>query len=308
MLITMLPLPEAPRTPVEGFPLKIALDPAPTSPTDQPGRKKRRGLSLITTTLQAVSNVPLVSPLSAGCREKCVIGSPRAHFSAGASNRCDSGQNKAHAFSKREQISSSAYHKRPNLMQPVFRAVSTSCHAGRDLTGHPRCVRVGNGYDKTRLYTPIRLKTTAVCSPPQYTARTLKWCRVDESAGKRSHRNRSSSPERVRLLQPQLPRTHKRWWPATYSRSQICPGDCFMSLDLKDAYITDDSWDSHLKGWCINTRSSHLGCPCLPALLRDTWIRSATDGNSHPQQPRWLGHSVSSSHKTVLLSQLCCSN
>ncbi len=59
-------------------------------------------------TPQAVSNVPPVSPLSAGCRGKCVINSPRAHFSARASKRCDSGQNKTYTFSKREQISSSA--------------------------------------------------------------------------------------------------------------------------------------------------------------------------------------------------------
>ncbi len=67
-----------------------------------------------------------------------------------------------HIFSKREQKSFSAYHKRPALMQPVFTAVSTSCHAGRGLAGHPRCVRVGNDYGKTRLYSPIRSKTTAL--------------------------------------------------------------------------------------------------------------------------------------------------
>ncbi len=90
-------------------------------------------------------------------------------------------------------------------MQPVFRAVSTSCHAGRGLAGHPWCVRVGNGSDKTRLYTPIHSKTTAhrastVCSPPQCAVRMLK--------------------STVRLLQPLLPRTQKRQWPVTYSRSQ----------------------------------------------------------------------------------------
>ncbi len=47
-------------------------------------------------------------------------------------------------------------------MQPLFIAVSTSCHAGPGLAGHPRCVRVGNDYDKTRLYTPISSKTTAL--------------------------------------------------------------------------------------------------------------------------------------------------
>ncbi len=44
--------------------------------------------------------------------------------------------------------------------------------------------------------------------------------RGDEYAGKRSHRNRSSSPEPVRLLQPLLPRPQERRRPATYSRSQ----------------------------------------------------------------------------------------
>ncbi len=46
---------------------------------------------------------------------------------------------------KREQKYFSAYHKHSALMQPVFKAVvSTPCHAGRGLAGHPRCVRVGN--------------------------------------------------------------------------------------------------------------------------------------------------------------------
>ncbi len=37
-----------------------------------------------------------------------------------------------------------------------------------------QCVRVDNGYDKTRLFTPIRSKTTTVV--PQCAARTLKSC------------------------------------------------------------------------------------------------------------------------------------
>ncbi len=45
-------------------------------------------------------------------------------------------------------------------MQPVFIAVSTPCHVARGLAGHPRCVRVGKGYSKTRLYSPIRSKAT----------------------------------------------------------------------------------------------------------------------------------------------------
>ncbi len=173
------------------------------------------------------------------------------------------------------------------------------------LAGHPRCVRVDNGYDKTRLFTPIRLKTTA-----------LPWCgrhhsaqrgrssparRGDASAGKGSHRSvppaQSESgfyshyfliPKKdgglrpildLRLLNHTLTKRSFRMITLKQILSQIRPGDWFMSLDLKDAYfhiqvaVTDDSWDSHSRGWHINTRSSRLGCPWLPALLRDVWTR-----------------------------------
>ncbi len=138
------------------------------------------------------------------------------------------------------------------------------CHAGRCLAGDPWCVRVGNGYVKMRLYTPIRWKTITLprcarhhiaqqgrSSPPR---------RGDESAAKRSHRSRSSSPERVRLLQPLLPcplfspyssqpildlrlLNHalvKRLFTIITLKqilSQIFPGDWFLSPDLKDAYF-----------------------------------------------------------------------
>ncbi len=103
----------------------------------------------------------------------------------------------------------SKFHLLPTIsVQPVFRSVSTSCHAVRALAGYPRCVRVGNDYDKMRLYTPIRLKTTALprcaCHHSVQRGCSSSPRRGDESAGKRSHRNRSSSPERVGLLQPLL--------------------------------------------------------------------------------------------------------
>ncbi len=50
----------------------------------------------------------------------------------------------------------------PDLMQPVCTTVSSPCHAGRSLAGHPRCVSVGNEYGNMRLYTPIRSKTNAL--------------------------------------------------------------------------------------------------------------------------------------------------
>ncbi len=153
------------------------------------------------------------------------------------SDRCDSGQNKTHAFSKREQKSFSAYHKHPALMQPVCTAVSTPCHVSRGLAGHGR-VNVCNDYGKTRLYTPIRSKNTALLWCARHHSVQRKHSgplrRGDESAGKRSHRNRSSSPERVRLLQPLLPRPQKRGRHATYSRSktpELCPDEKVIQGD-----------------------------------------------------------------------------
>ncbi len=98
--------------------------------------------------------------------------------------------------------------------------------------------RVGNGYGKTRLYSPICSKTTEFPLCPHHHSaqrgRSSPSRRGDESAGKRSHRNRSSSPERVRLLQPLLPCPQKRRWPVTYSRSQTpesSPDEKFVQDD-----------------------------------------------------------------------------
>ncbi len=168
--------------------------------------------------------MPFATPLSAGCRGTCIYGSSRAHYSTQVSDHFDSRQNKTHTFPKREQKYFSNHHNRPALMQQVCTAISNPCHVGQGLAGHPWCVNVANDNGKTKLYTPIRWKTTALprCarhhsalrerpSPPR---------RGDESSGKRSHRYRSYSPERVRLLQPLLPHPQKRWRHATYSRSQ----------------------------------------------------------------------------------------
>ncbi len=130
-------------------------------------RQKEEGSeSRYSTTPQAASNVPLAH--SAGGRGKCVFVphrhtlAPRCLTAVIAESNETQWQNKTHTFFKREQKSFSAYHKRSDLMQPVFTAVSTCCHAGRGLADHPQCVRVGNGNDKMRLYSPIRSKTTVL--------------------------------------------------------------------------------------------------------------------------------------------------
>ncbi len=124
---------------------KIALDPAPQNSwlirrinlawvSRPPGPESRYRQ----TTQQAVSNVPLVTSLSAGCRGKCVIDSPRAHSSARASNRCDSGQNKTHTFSYRVR-ERCARATRPSVFGPKRSRVciSTTCYGIHDPSNGP---------------------------------------------------------------------------------------------------------------------------------------------------------------------------
>ncbi len=97
------------------------------------------------------------------------------------------------------------------LMQQVFRAVSTSCDVGRVLAGHPWRVRVvtatiRQGYT---LQFPRRPPRCA-CHHSVQRGLTSPLRRGDGSAGKRSHRNHSSSQKLVRLLQSLLPRPPKK--------------------------------------------------------------------------------------------------
>ncbi len=169
---------------------------------DQPGRS-RRGPSLTTAGPPRKRPLMCLSP-PRGRREKCVFGSSLARYGTQVCDCCGSRQNKTQTFSKIEQASFSASHKRPALMQPVCTMVLTPCHAGRDLAGHPRCVSLGNEHGKMRLFTPIHSKTTALPRCARHlSAQRRGSCsphRGGESAGKRSHRNRSSSPERVRVF------------------------------------------------------------------------------------------------------------
>ncbi len=76
---------------------------------------------------------------------------------------------------------------------------------------------MGYGDNKTRLFTPIRSKTPALQWRGLHLGagreRSRSALRGDDAAGKRSHRNGFSSFERVRLLQPLLPRPQKGWRP-----------------------------------------------------------------------------------------------
>ncbi len=90
----------------QGHRPKITLDPAPQK-YSWSARQKKRGSSLGTAGPLRKQPLMCLSPprLTLGCRGKCVFGSPRTHYSAQVSDRCDSRQNKTHIFSKREQKS-----------------------------------------------------------------------------------------------------------------------------------------------------------------------------------------------------------
>ncbi len=170
-----------------------------------------------------------------------------------------------------------------------------------------------------------------MCSPPQCAARTPKsstqrwWI-----CWKRSHRNRSSSPERVRLLQLLIPRPQKRRRPATYSRSQT------PELHPDEKVVQDDHFETdppanmprglvHVAGSerCVH---SHPGSPPSQTILEIRRGGISIQGPAvwavplSPLQQMgirilnylddWLilaqSQAVLTSHKTLLLSHLDC--
>ncbi len=137
----------------------------------------------------------------------------------------------------------------PASVQPATRVYPTPCHAGRGLAGHPRSVRLGYGDNKTRLFTPIRLKTPAFQRRGLHLGAGREGSRSalrgDDVAGKRIHRNGPSSSERVRLLQPLLPRPQKGWRPPAHPRSQT-PESCPHETAVQDDHAEADPFaDSH---------------------------------------------------------------
>ncbi len=163
--------------------------------------------------------------------------------------RCNSGKNKTQTFSKREQFSSSVPHECPASVQPATRVYPTPCHAGRGLVGHPRSVRLGYGDNKMRLFTPIRSKTPTFQRRGLHLGagreRSRSALRGDDVAGKRSHRNGPSSSERVRLLQPLLPRLQKGWRPPAHPRSQTPESRPHETAVQDDHAEADPLADSH---------------------------------------------------------------
>ncbi len=234
----------------QGHQLKIALDPAPPASSWSAGQEEERVESRHGRTAhqKASHEKPLGTPFFSGCRGNCVC-CYRVRTSDHATVRCDSGKNKTQTFSKREQFSSSIPHECPASVQPANRVYPTPCHAGRGLAGHPRSVRVGYGDNKTRLFTPIHSKTPALQWRGLHLGagreRLRSALRGDDAAGKRSHRNGFSSFERVRLLQPLLPRPQKGWRPPAHPRSQTPESRPHETAVQDDHAEADPLADSH---------------------------------------------------------------
>ncbi|KAL0147769.1 hypothetical protein M9458_056912, partial [Cirrhinus mrigala] len=232
---------------------------------EEEGAKSRAGR----TTPQEASAEPPSTSLNAGCRGRCVLCKSCCEYwvhvsCAHTNSRCDSEQNKTQTSSKREQISSSN-HKGCllPLRWPTARTDYTLGHSGRGLAGHPRSVRLGIGDSKKRLLTPVRSKAPAFQRRGPHRGdeqgRSRPALRGDDIAGKGRHRSGPSSPERLGVLQPLLPRPQEGWDSSTHSRfktlesgphetavqdvnskqilSHVRSGDWFLSLDLKDAYF-----------------------------------------------------------------------
>ncbi len=217
-------------------------------------------------------------------------------------------------------------------------------------------VNVGNDYGKTRLYTAIRSKTTALlrCAHHHSTQRERLSppCRDDESVVKRSHRNRSSSPDEsgfysryflvpkkdgglrlildLRLLNYALMKRLFRMITLKQILPQICPGDWFMSLDLKDAYFHIQVAPYHrqflifaFEGVAYQYKVLPFGLSMAPRTFTDdawSFVTRCMDAALSPLRQMgirilnylddWLiqaqSQAVLTSHKTLLLSHLDC--
>ncbi len=187
---------------------------------------------------------------------------------------------------------------------------------------------MGDGDNKTRLFTPIRSKSPALQRRGLHLGagreRSRSALRGDDAAGKRSHRNGSSSFERVRLLQPLLPRPQKGWRPPAHPRSQTPESRPHETAVQDDHAEADPLADLHrglvlfsgperrilshpdsppsqtileirLRGSGLPVHGPTLWAVSGPPYFYEVHGRgsfpSETDGNPHSQLPRRLAHS-----------------
>ncbi len=162
------------------------------------------------------------TPFCSGCRWQCVI---KSVVNTGPVLKVPTQTAAVTARKKHTNI----FKKRANFLFHISLWSTTWTnptphHTGQGLAGHPRSVRLGFGDYKTRLLTSVCSKTPAILRRGSHLSaeqgHSRPALRGDGLTGKRGHRADPTSSERVRLLQPLLPRPQKGWWPPTHPRSQ----------------------------------------------------------------------------------------
>ncbi len=186
---------------------KIALDPAPQKSSWSAGQKEEGHESRYRrTTPQAASNVPLATSLNAGCRGTTIA--PRCPNAVIA--------DKIKHIHFQKEIKSlflptiSVLPLCSQFLHP-FQPLATQAEAWQAIPGVSAWVMtvLRWGYTLQSARRPPRFRGVLATIVSSKDAQVLPR-RGNESAGKRSLRNRSSSPEWVRLLQPLLPHPQKK--------------------------------------------------------------------------------------------------
>ncbi len=141
--------------------------------------------------------------------------------SAHTVNRCYSETNKTQTYSKREHFSSFLI---TSLMPPLgglpletIKPLATRAQAWQAIPGVSDWVLGLIKWGYTLQFTR-RPRCGLHIGSPQHRSHPAQ--QSDEFGGEKSRGNSFPSPERVRLLQPLLPRAQEGWWSKTHSRSQ----------------------------------------------------------------------------------------
>ncbi len=144
------------------------------------------------------------------------------------------------------------------------------------MPGRPSvCVSVGNKHVKMRLFTQIRSKTIEIVPPAQsesgFYSRYFLIPKKD--GGLRPILD-------LRLLNHALMKRSFRMIILKQILLQICLGDWFISLDLKDAYFHTQIAPHHtlflifaFEGVAYQYKVLPFGLSLAPALLHDAWMR-----------------------------------
>ncbi len=326
---------------------KIALDPAPPASSWSAGQEEERVESRHGRTAHQKSSLkkPLFTPFSSGCRGNCVC-CYRARTSAHATVRCDSGKNKTQTFSKREQFFSSVPHECPASVQPatrVYPTLATRAEAWQAIPGVSDWVMgiIKRGYSLQFARRPPRFSGVVSTSVHGENARVLRsevMTLLEKGAIEMVPPALSESgfysryflvPKKdgglrpildLRRLNHALMRRPFRMITLKQILSQICTGDWFCSLDLKDAYFhiqiappSQTILEIRLRGSGLPVHGPTLWAVSGPPYFYEVHGRgsfpSETDGNPHSNDlDDWLILAQSEvellSHRTLILSHL----